>query len=201
MFGKSSNANQPNDGVAYRNVRLVEDRSVDLFIHHSRGKGIWSYNAWLEEGRPRELASLNLATWSLLTTSVKEYQLGLRQAAARVYVRMVLPMYVVWIMCTIGLTSNSSVTEDLISVVITFGFLGMIVASLMVSSCYQQQYVDQVFNPAVQSVLDELEPKLTEAGYEVTLMVETGAWCVKPTKAFLRFTPLPDVEKAASSQD
>jgi hypothetical protein len=199
MFGKTSNTDRPT--VAYRNVRLVEDRSVDLYIHHSRGKGIWSYHAWLEEGRPRELSSLNLSTWSLLTTSVKEYQLGLRQAAARVYVRMMLPMYVIWLLCTMGLASYpTDATENLLSILISFGFLGMIVVSMMVSSSFQQNYVDRVFNPAVQSVLDELEPKLTEAGYEVTLMVETGSWCVKPTKSFLRFTPLPDVEKVASQE-
>jgi hypothetical protein len=199
MFGKTSSTDHPT--VAYRNVRLVEDRSVDLYIHHSRGKGIWSYHAWLEEGRPRELASLNLATWSLLTTSVKEYQLGLRQAASRVYVRMVLPMYVIWLLSTFGLAFfPTGGTEILMSIVIPFGFLAMVVVSVMVSSCFQQNYVDRVFNPAVQSVLDELEPKLTEAGFEVTLMVETGAWCVKPTKSFLRFTPLPDVEKAASQE-
>ncbi|CAB9504340.1 expressed unknown protein [Seminavis robusta] len=199
MFGKTNNRSNDHPAVAYSNVRLVEDRSVDLYIHNSRGKGIWKTQAWLEEGRPRELASLNIATWSLLTTSIKDYQLGLRQAKARIYVRMVLPMYFLWLMCLMGATSYTTIQEaDMINLITSFGLIAMIFVSLMVSSHFQQVHVDEVFNPAVQSVLQELAPKLTEAGWEVTLMTEAGSWCRRPTVSFLRFTPLPDEEKAAA---
>lgn len=200
LIGSSGSNGVP--AVAYKNVRLVEDKSVDLYIHHSRGKGIFSYDAWLEEGRPRELSSLNLSTWSLLTTSIKEYQLGLRQYAGRIYVRMILPIYFLWFffLFLFGSMDYDDGDDGLMIMYSWFGLIVMVVVSLMASKHFQQRHVDEVFNPAVQSVLDELAPKLTECGWDVVLMVETGRWCVKPTKSFLRFTPLPDEEKVANEQ-
>ena len=186
--------------VAYKNVRLVDDRSIDLYVYNSRGKGLWSNDAWLEEGRPRELSSLNLATWSLLTTSIREYQTGLRRYTAKIALRMILPIYFLWFMSLFVVDLEGVHSMDPVFIVAYyFSLIAMICLSFMVAAYFKQQHVDEVFNPAVQAVLQELNPKLLEAGYEVVLMVETGAWCQKPTKAFLRFSPIRDEEARADT--
>ena len=186
---------------AYKEVRLVDDRSIDLYVYQSRGKGLWSNDKWLEDGRPRELSNLNLSTWSLLTTSIKEYQTGLRRHAAKIVLRMILPIYFLWFGSLFIVDLETLHGSSSVGFIMAYYWclIVLIWAAIMVGAHYKQIYVDTVFNPAVASVLEELAPKLTEAGFEVTFMVETGKRCQKPSKSFLRFTPLPDEEHRALS--
>ena len=154
----------------------------------------------MEEARPRELSSLNLSTWSLLTTSIREYQTGMRRHAAKIVLRMIVPIYVLWFASLFIVDLESVHTADLAWIfVYYFGLIVMVYLAIMVGAHYKQKHVDEVFNPAVSTVLEELAPKLTEAGWEVVFMVETGRWCQKPSKSFLRFNRLPDEEQRAMS--
>lgn len=189
------------NAIAYKNVRLVDDRSVDLYVYSSRGKGLWTNDAWLEEGRPRELSSLPLATWSLLTTSVREYQTGVRRYSAKIALRMILPIYVLWFgsLFIFDLEGVHGMEAHFIALYY-FTLMALVFVAIMIASHFKQQHVDETFHPSVQEVLQELNPKLMEAGYEVQYMVEHGSWCRKPTKAFLRFAPLPDEEARSRNQ-
>jgi hypothetical protein len=185
----------------YKNVRLVEDRAVDLHVYNSGGRGLWSNDAWLEEGRPRELSRLNLATWSLLTTSIREYQTGVRRYQAKMVLRMILPIYALWFGSLFIVDLEGVHTMDahwIVSYYMTL--IALIIAAGMFASHLRQKHVEQNFHPAVQSVLQELNPKLIEAGFEVQYMVQEGQWFPrKPSKSFLRFTPLPDEEATAAA--
>lgn len=192
--------------VAYERVALNEDgQPVDLLVHHSRGRSIFTSVvrvAWLGEGRPRELSSVKLATWSLLTTSIQEYQRGLREHSMRIVRRGILPIYVVWVLGLYVLMMNGfDVVGQVVLDFYWYGLLFILVASVMVSKHYTQQHVDRVFHPAVQTVLQELDQPLRDSGYSVTLMVDNGSWfpVIKETRSFLRFEPLRDEEKAAAA--
>lgn len=148
-------------------------------------------------GRPRELSSLSLSTWSLLTTSIREYQRGQRQYAAKVYLRMILPVYIVWVVSLfvdIGLESPAFFIMGYLFLIIMIG------VSFFVAAHYRQQQVNEVFHPAVSTVIEELTPQLTATGYEVVYMVDPGSGCRQPAKAFLRFTPIPDEERRAAAE-
>lgn len=201
MFTNNTISSNDASAVAYKQVRLVDDRYIDLYVYQSRGKGLWTNDQWLEDGRPRELSNLNLSTWSLLTTSIKEYQTGLRRHAAKTVLRMILPIYILWFGSLFIVDLESVHGSNNVGYILAYYMLLiiMVYAAIMVGAHYKQVHVDTVFNPAVAAVLEELAPKLTEAGFEVTFMVESGAWCQKPSKSFLRFTPLPDEERRAVS--
>ncbi|MGK3738157.1 MAG: hypothetical protein ACI90V_005004 [Bacillariaceae sp.] len=199
---------------AYSKIQLVESQSVDLFIHSSRGKSrFWSCLStreqhWLEEGRPRELASLPLATWSLLTTSIKEYQRGLRESSNRVLRRIVLPTYFIWFVCLIismmYIEGGDVVDGALISSISWYGLIIVLISSVFITKYYTQKHVVEVFHPAVQTVLQELDEKLIESGYDVKLFVQNGSWSFptpKPTISFLRLTPLRNEDTHADQQD
>jgi len=182
--------------IACTHVPLVDEGSVvDLYVHHSRGKSIFQTNlTWLEEGRPRRLSSLPISTWTLLTTSIKEYQTGLARYATRIYLRMIMPIYMAWFLSLFVFdleTVHRSLNYHPGYIAMYYlSLIGLITLAACVACQYKQYHVDQVFLPAVQTVLTELQPKLTEAGFEVALMVETGQWFGKPSRAFLRFRPL-----------
>ena len=196
-----NNAPTGTNGIAYTNVRLVEDRSVDLFVYKSSGRGLWSEEQWLEEGRPRALSSLNLATWSLLTTSIREYQTGVRRYGAKIALRMILPLYAAWFGSLFVLDFEGVHSLDAHWIVMYYlSLVALLFMAAMIAAHFRDVNVQQNFHPAVQAVLDELQPKLMETGYEVQYMVEQGQWCPrKPSKAFLRFIPLPDGEAGAGA--
>ncbi|MGK3759960.1 MAG: hypothetical protein ACI8RD_012277, partial [Bacillariaceae sp.] len=163
---------------------------------------------WLEEGRPRELASLPLATWSLLTTSIKEYQRGLRESSNRVLRRIVLPTYFIWFVCLIismmYIEGGDVVDGALISSISWYGLIIVLISSVFITKYYTQKHVVEVFHPAVQTVLQELDEKLIESGYDVKLFVQNGSWSFptpKPTISFLRLTPLRNEDTHADQQD
>lgn len=196
--------------VAYSQVQLVDSsqKPVDLFIFNANsGKSrlfdCWSSNprAWLEEGRPRELSSLPLATWSLLTTSVKEYQRGLREVYLRVLRRIMLPTYIAWIIALVGSGAaygNGNEQEgNLISALAGLGFFLTICASIFVVRHFLQKHAEEVFHPSIHTVLQELDRPLAEAGFEVRLMIDGENINGKPLVSFLRFTPLRDDDKDA----
>jgi len=190
----SNSTDNDDNAYEYTTVRLVNDRSIDLYVYHSRGKGIWRRNddKWLEEGRPRELSALTLSTWSLLSTSIRDYQTGLQQYLGRLLTRMLLPLYVVWF---------GSLFLVNLEFVLGYYLILLLALSLIiiVSSYYKQKYVDEVFNPAVATVVEELATKLLEAGFEVQFMVETGEWFKRPSRSFLRFNPIEDEEQKVVS--
>jgi len=139
--------------VAYSQVQLVDasQQPVDLFVFNAkRGKSrlfeCWSSKseAWLEEGRPRELSSLPLATWSLLTTSVKEYQRGLREVNLRILRRIMLPTYVAWIIALMlsgSAYGKGNMDEgSFISILAGFGFFPTIFASVFFVRYYTQKH-------------------------------------------------------------
>ena len=205
------------EAVAYSKVQLVDgSQPVDLFIYNvKRGKQrLWScclqHEAWLEEGRPRELSSLPLATWSLLTTSVKEYQRGLRELNLRILRRILLPAYLLWIVALLMSTSayNEGNQEEgnLLSTLNLWGLVLTVFASGFIARHFTQKHAEEVFHPSIQTVLQELDRPLTESGFEVRLMIENsdGSWLPpsgksKPMVSFLRFTPLRDEDKDAEA--
>ena len=205
------NNNRPS-AVAYSQVQLVDasQQPVDLFIFNAkRGKSrmfdCWSSKSesWLEEGRPRELSSLPLATWSLLTTSVKEYQRGLRDMNLRIMRRIMIPTYIIWFLVLIGsgtaYGNGNRGKGDLISVMGWIGCCVTLVASVFVLRYYTQKHAQEVFHPSIQIVLQELGTPLSSAGFDVRLMVEEDKIGGKPVVSFLRFTPLRDDDKAAEA--
>ena len=202
--GATSSRPSISSSVSYSNVRLNEYRNIDLYVHHSSGKfaGLWGQDRpWLQDGRPRDLSDVSLATWSLLTTSIKEYQTGMRRYTTKIYLRMILPVYLIWVV-SLFFVSLEGVhqSEEVFIVAYYFIFVAIVVFAAMVAAHYKQKHVDEVFNPAVQTVIEELQDKLNECGYEVVFMVETGSWCQKASLGFLRFTPLPNEERRVAEQ-
>lgn len=207
-----SNIANTSSSPAYTNVRLVEDRTIDLYLYHSKGNRLlWSNDQWLEEGRPRELATLNLATWSLLTTSIKQYQTGLRRNSAKIAIRLLVPIYFVWLLSIIFLDSSYGInfTESEPFMILLFygSFILYIFGALMYSRKYRNQYAIEHFHPAIETVLTELQQSLLDTGYQVEYIVQQQEsnnntsnsfwwlWCCQPpSKGFLRFIPLPDQE-------
>jgi len=198
--------------VAYSQVQLVDasQQHIDLFIFNAkRGKARFCESwcskseAWLEEGRPRELSSLPLATWSLLTTSVKEYQRGLHEVRLRILRRIMLPTYLAWTIALVWLLAaydeGNEVEGNFISAFSFFGLFLAILASVFVARRYTQNHAEEVFHPSIQTVLQELDRPLTEAGFEVRLMVEVSDGGGKPVVSFLRFTPLRNDDKDAEA--
>ena len=197
----------------YSQINLVESQPVDLYIHSSRGKSarFWSCcstheQRWLEEGRPRELSSLPLATWSLLTTSIKEYQRGLRESSTRILRRIILPTYFIWFLCLIVsmmyIESGDVADGALISSLSWYGLIIVLIASIFITKYYTEKHVVEVFHPAVQTVLQELDGQLVQAGYDVKLFVQEGGWSFPtptPTVSFLRLTPLRNDNKDAEA--
>mmetsp|Transcript_5486 Transcript_5486/g.6054 ORF Transcript_5486/g.6054 Transcript_5486/m.6054 type:complete len:227 (-) Transcript_5486:176-856(-) len=198
----NNSRNSTGSAVAYSQVHLVDTKPVDLFIHSSRGKSrFWScfsaHELWLEEGRPRDLSSLPLATWSLLTTSIKEYQRGLHELNIRIIRRFILPTYFIWFFClmiSMMYIEEGNITQGtLVSAISWYGLLIVLFASVFISKYYTQKHVDEIFHPAVKLVLEELDGQLMECGYEVRLFVQEGSYSCPtstPTISFLRFTPL-----------
>jgi len=197
--------------VAYRQVQLVDasQQPIDLFIYNSkRGKSrlcdCWSSNPemWLEEGRPRELSSLPLATWSLLTTSVKEYQRGLREVSLRILRRIMLPAYFGWLLALIwsGAAYGDGKEEkgNIVSAIAFFGLFFSIFASVFVVRHFTFRHARDIFHPSIQTVLQELDGALVAAGFEVRLMVEENSFG-NPVVSFLRFTPLRDDDRDAEA--
>jgi hypothetical protein len=208
------NATGTTTASAYSQIKLVESQPLDLYIHSSRGKSrFWSClstheQLWLEEGRPRELSSLPLATWSLLTTSIKEYQRGLRECSNRILRRIILPAYFIWFLCiilsTMYIEAGSVDDGVLISSLSWYGLIIVLISSIFITKYYTQKHVVEVFHPAVQTVLQELDEQLIQSGYDVKLFVQDGSWSCptpKPTVSFLRLTPLRNENKDAEQQD
>ena len=197
--------------IAYSQVQLVDasQQPVDLFIYNSnRGKtrlfGCLSdkKESWLEEGRPRELSSLPLATWSLLTTSIKEYQRGLREVHLRTLRRILLPTYFLWVAALFwsgaAYGEGKNKEGNFISILAAYGFFFMLFASIFVVRYFTQKHAQDIFHPSIQTVLQELERPLLDAGFEVRLMVE-GNSTGKPVVSFLRFSPVRDDDRAAEA--
>ena len=217
----------PDDTTAYRPVQqqqhqqhqqhLVDDtdEAVDLYIYNSRGsKGRYCWSSWwsggapqlwLEEGRPRPLSSVPLATWSLLTTSVKDYQRGVRELRTRILRRIILPAYFFWLVGFLvsmkDLEEGDLVTAGWISSVSWWALVSVICAAPFLAQYWSHQHVSTIFHPAIQTVLDELSPQLMAAGFDVRLVVQQGAWwCYysTPDESWLRFTSVRDEDREAT---
>lgn len=92
----------------------------------------------------------------------------------------------------------------LISSISWYGLIIVLISSVFITKYYTQKHVVEVFHPAVQTVLQELDEKLIESGYDVKLFVQNGSWSFptpKPTISFLRLTPLRNEDTHADQQD
>ena len=203
IFDSVFESNNPAAG-AYTKSLLADDGSVDLYIHNSHE--VVFHQAWLEEGRPLELSSMDLSTWTLLSASIKQYQVGLRNYQWRVSAPILLPAFIIWFCCYLFWFLSVmvfGVAEGVTSVtffrVSSYGLLILFFASLAAVSYFEQSHLDRVFHPAVQGVLQELAPQVAKCGWEVVLVDQPGSWCGKPSESFLRFTPLADEESAVKN--
>lgn len=184
-----SSTTKKNSSATLGNVRLVDapggTRGHSLCIYNSAGRSLWSNQPWLSEGRPAELSSFNLATWSLLTSSIRDFQTALRVRTSKVYVRLLLPFYFVWFTSLFFLDMSNEITFR----IHWWCLIAIIIGARLLMYYYQQKHAEEVFHPSVRAVLEELTPKFKETGFSVTLVKETGSWCWASSKSFLQFAP------------
>ena len=117
----------------------------------------------LYEDRPKELSSLPLATWSLLTERVKKYLDGWLK------LKPVQILYLISFVCALIYLAFVAVTGS--SNDVPFGVVLTVILMVLVMKHYREKYLKEDFHPLVQSLLEELGPSFTEAGFKVTLMM------------------------------
>jgi hypothetical protein len=171
----------------------VATAPIDLVVVGG-SRGFWSNDVYLaENGRPRELSSISLATWSLLSTSIKDYILGLYKSIAKYLIAYVFVIYIQMFVVAF----NDSFYENPAWIVVVYW---VVVALLFIpgiatlhSFLYKHCATD--FHESVQSVVQELRPAIIEAGFEVDYIVEDGSCfpvlCFgKNYRSTLRFIPI-----------
>merc|ERR1719378_902357 len=169
-------------------------KHIDLYCHSSAGKESFlkfctKSKSWLEDGRPRELHSLPLTKWVVLTTGIKEYHCCLTETKMRVVKRMILPSYMMFFVAMV--VSMATAWPSLMSFAM-YGLFTAIFLAAVVAKHFEQRHVDEIFNPSVQDVVKEMGPAVAESGWDMKLMVNRGTYFPpKPTVSFLRFTPRP----------
>mmetsp|Transcript_29929 Transcript_29929/g.64075 ORF Transcript_29929/g.64075 Transcript_29929/m.64075 type:complete len:227 (-) Transcript_29929:453-1133(-) len=208
----TNNSGSPDAAVGYSRVQLVDPSQTptDLFVYNANFErvrlcsGWWSEpEAWLGDGRPRELSSLPLATWSLLTTSVKEYQSALLEVQRRIIRRLLIPIYIIWAAALVsssqayGAVNPEKANNAML--LINLCFLLALFGTVLIARHFTQNHAKDVFQPGVDSVLRELDRPLAESGFDVKLVSGANGGDGKPSSFVLRFTPLRDEDKNAEA--
>jgi hypothetical protein len=113
-------------------------------------------------------------------------------AGSRLFLALFFPSLIVYFVSLL-------LGNDLLVMLGSWFYVFMLYLGLVLSSYYRSKHLSQVFQPAVELVLQELQPQLQQAGYTVDLVIENGSWCPpRWAKAFLRFTPIRDEEGATT---
>ena len=148
----------------------------------------------LEEGIPPRLASsLDASTWVMLTSKVREYQFEFLRQGAKITCCVILPLIFLLIAAAFFLDIEDN---DLIFWSYYSCMAAIFFGTELLKFYCRERCAKVVFHPAVQTVLEELEPKLTETGYRVELVIEPGHLCCVPSQSYyLLFTALNENNK------
>ena len=165
------------DPALYKSLRTTE--SVDVVVY-GRRRFCNSNELFLEDGRPRALDSINISTWSLLSSSIKEYCNGLLSYSKKFIVCLLSAIYLVIFLPGIVFPDLPSYAGFWIAEAF---MMSAFVVAVFVIRHYIRKYMKDEFHPAVQRVVDELRPAILDCGFDVEYIVRSG-WT---NRSFLRF--------------
>jgi len=154
------------DPSLYTSLRDTE--VVELVVSGSRMR--WFHqDVFIEDGRPYALRHIPISTWSLLSSSIKDYRNGLLTYNRKFVLTFLLLIYI--LICLPVFVPDGAYYWVSQAFVIPMALIWICVTRRFVRT-----YLADEFHPAVQRVVDELRPAITDCGYEVEYIVQHG-WC------------------------
>jgi len=161
------------DPALYKSLRDTE--VVELVVCGSRAP-CFHRDVFIEDGRPYALRHIPISTWSLLSSSTKDCSHGLMSYMRKsvltflllIYILIFLPVFVPDGAYWVALASMNLVA----------------LVWICVAHHFVRKYLEDEFHPAVQRIVDELRPAITDCEYEVEYIVQH---CWRP-RSILRFS-------------
>ena len=182
---------------SYRNLGDDTDnrKVVDVYLYHFIGSALlcrccFFSLKWLDDGRPYDLSGIHIATWTFMAKQIHEHRKTMERYRRHLG-RWSFAVFLLY-MISLHLVQTEKFSKN-VTLAIQCIVLVVMIAELSYQEYYGRRHKNQVFIPAVQAVIDNLQPQFREAGYEVVFVVENG--CCKPSYGLLRFTSLNNNEE------
>lgn len=160
---------------------LRDNEKVELVVFGSRLRCFHQDAGFIEDGRPFALRNINISTWSLLSSSIKDYRNGLL-SYKRKFVLIPLLLFYMIIFLPAFLPYDIFWVAQLC-------LIPAILFWIVVLRHLVAKYLKNEAHPAVQRVVDELRPAISDCGFEVEYVVDPG-WR-RSTLLFIRKEEAP----------
>lgn len=167
---------------------LRNKETVELVVYGSRAPRCFRTDAFIEDGRPHALSSISLATWSLLSSHIKDYRNGVLSYVRRLICFPVVLFYIAFIVNASFLPEVDNIDELYMTFMIQIILVILLILSIFVVRWRVGTHLQEEFHPAVIQVVDELRPSIVEAGFDVEYIVLPG-WRNRSVLRFHRRDP------------
>lgn len=154
------------DPALYKSLRNTE--TVELVVYGSRTR-CFHNDAFIEDGRPHALSAISLNTWSLLSSNINGYRIGVISYSRKFVLLPLLFFYVALVGTPILIPDPDVFWIVQLAIIAIFMFMMVFVVRRLVGN-----HLENDFHPAVTRVVDELRPAISENGFEVEYVVEPG---------------------------
>lgn len=180
------NTTDPTVDYAYASVQ--DEEAVELLLFP-----VYSYCSkrhLFTDGRPRALADIPISVYGALIASIQPCQANIRRYGLKRVLCLILPLTIApFIFVFVEEWVEQNHKDQLDSVVadfyMAFTYIYLIIVYIVLFF-RTRAYIHNTFHPAVQEVIEEMQPQVEQAGFSVELVLEKS--CVP--QCFLRFTPL-----------